>query len=431
MQGLQRHGTSRLSILAALIGAMFATPAVSETSNEALLRKLEEQARHIEAQRKDLAEQEARVKETLRQLREEQRRADALLDQLRGAGAPPPATAAAADGRPAQVAQARQEAVGQPPADAARPREVAQIFEQPGVLTPRGKLTLEPGLQFGYSSSSRVALTGVTVIPAIVVGLIDVREVKRETLTATLGARYGITNRFEIEAKVPYVYRHDSTLTRPLDVPSSADVLFETSTSHIGDIELTGRYQINEGGAEQPYYVGSLKFKSRTGLDPFETEKANVAEQGTSLVDKQLPTGSGFYSLQPGFTFLLPSDPAVIFGGLSYTYNFQRTNVEVDVLGTKRTIEKVKAGNAIGFNLGLGLALNEKSSISFGYDHSIIGKTTVSGVESNSQRIHLGTLLLGYSQRLSPNSSLNFSLGVGATRDAPDVQLSLRLPMTM
>jgi hypothetical protein len=37
---------------------------------------------------------------------------------------------------------------------------VAPLFEQPGVLTPRGKFVLEPSLQFGYSSSNRVVLVG-------------------------------------------------------------------------------------------------------------------------------------------------------------------------------------------------------------------------------------------------------------------------------
>ncbi|NCV15701.1 MAG: acetate kinase, partial [Betaproteobacteria bacterium] len=42
----------------------------------------------------------------------------------------------------------------------ARPPEVAPIFEQPGLLTPPGQYVVEPSLQFGYSSSNRVALVG-------------------------------------------------------------------------------------------------------------------------------------------------------------------------------------------------------------------------------------------------------------------------------
>ncbi|WP_348245947.1 hypothetical protein, partial [Salmonella enterica] len=69
---------------------------------------------------------------------------------------------------------------------------VAQIFEQPGVLTPRGKFVFEPGLQYGYSSSNRVSLVSYTVIPALHIVLIDVREVKRNTFTSNFTGRWGI-----------------------------------------------------------------------------------------------------------------------------------------------------------------------------------------------------------------------------------------------
>ena len=49
--------------------------------------------------------------------------------------------------------------VGKAPVPDNRPPEVAPIFEQPGVLTPRGRYVLEPSVQFGYSSSNRVALS--------------------------------------------------------------------------------------------------------------------------------------------------------------------------------------------------------------------------------------------------------------------------------
>jgi len=45
-------------------------------------------------------------------------------------------------------------------------------------------------------------------------------------------------------------------------------------------------------------------------------------------------------------------------------------------------------------------------------------------------RVQLGTLLLGYAYRLSPQRTLNVSVGAGLTRDTPDVTLTVRLPMT-
>ncbi len=45
-----------------------------------------------------------------------------------------------------------------------------------GVLTPKGRLTLEPSMGFTYSSVNRIAIEGFTILPALLVGIIDVVE---------------------------------------------------------------------------------------------------------------------------------------------------------------------------------------------------------------------------------------------------------------
>ncbi|HQV13263.1 MAG TPA: hypothetical protein PKW52_18130, partial [Nitrospira sp.] len=341
---------------------------------------------------------------------------------------------------PVQVAQESSQPVGQRPPEAKREdaAPVAQIFDQPGVLTPPGRVILEPSLQYSYASTNRVALVGYTIIPAITIGLIDVREVKRNTWTAALTARTGLTNRMEFEAKIPYVYRSDDSIGRPLATPSSNEEVFNATGRKIGDVELTGRYQLNDGGPNEPYYIASLRFKMRTGSDQFDFPSVYVPNSG--YLPKGLPTGSGFYSLQPGVTFLFPSDPVVFFGGINYQYSFGRSNLslrEEDLSTgsvTVRNVDSVRPGGVLGFNFGMGLALNDKSSFSVGYDHASVGRTqlTVDGVkQSGGVRVQLGTLMFGYAYRLSPTRSLNVSLGVGVTRDTPDVNLTVRMPFTL
>lgn len=345
-----------------------------------------------------------------------------------------PATPAALQEAPAPAGQA---AVGRAPGGDRRPPEVAPIFEQPGVLTPRGKYVLEPSMQFGYSSSNRVALVGYTIIPALLIGLIDVREVKRNTLTAALTGRTGITNRLEVEARIPYVYRSDATVSRELFTGTAVERVFDTSGKALGDVEVAARYQLNDGGADKSYYVAGLRFKSRTGRDPFSvvtdcTRRCigeNVTGTGLPL---DLPTGSGFYSLQPSLTWLFPSDPAVFFGSISYLHSFKRDNVSRLLRdGAREPLGTVEPGKIFGVNFGMGLALNEKASLSLGYDHSTIGRTRQNGVlVPGAVRMQIGTLLMGFSYRLSKERTLNVSVGAGLTRDTPDVSLAVRLPMT-
>jgi hypothetical protein len=70
-------------------------------------------------------------------------------------------------------------------------------------------------------------------------------------------------------------------------------------------------------------------------------------------------------------------------------------------------------------------------SLSLGYNQDSVEPTKIDGVKPpDAVRLQLGTMLVGFSYRLTPTSNLNFSLGVGVTRDAPDVTLSVRYPMS-
>ncbi|MGV8939965.1 MAG: acetate kinase [Lysobacter sp.] len=419
---------------------------------DSLQQQLDQQSQRLDTLRSQVVEQESSVAMLQRALDEER------LANARGrgtAGAPlvqqgsdqplilPPTGSTTAQALPTNQ-QNTPQPVGRAPEQSLRPPEVAQIFDQPGVLTPKGIFVLEPALQFGYSSSNRVALVGYTIIPAILIGLIDVRQVKTTTGTVALTGRYGLTNRLEIEAKVPYVYTSSDTVSREIFTGSAVDKVFNASGDGIGDVEATARFQLNRGGPDKPFYVGWLRYKSSTGKDPFEVVTdcvtrcvANATGTGLPL---ELPTGSGFKAIQPGITWLYPSDPVVFFGSFSYLHNFKRSNVFRTVLtGAPEefpqtvgdSIGDVEAGDIWGFNVGMGLALNEKAGISMGFDTSFVGKTKQNGADApGAVRVTLGTLLLGASYRYSDDYSLNVALGVGVTRDTPDVTLTVRLPIT-
>jgi len=418
-------GLSACAVLG-LIGQAQAADAddstASTTRMEQLKQQVAEQTRQLDALKRAMAQQEATLDELRRAVG-----AEALAAQRGGQAAP---------GSPAmQLAQSsdqRPEPVGQAPERDGRAPAVAPIFEQPGVLTPKGKFVFEPSLQYSYSSSNRIALVGYTIIPAILIGVIDVREVKRNTTTGTLTGRYGISNRFEFEARLPYTYRSDTSIGREVIQGAATDSVFNASGQGIGDVEVTGRYQLNDGGLDKPYYVASLRFKSRTGKDPFQVTTTTSITGLRDGVQTELPTGSGFYGLQPALTVLYPSDPAVFFGTVSYLHSFKRDHVVARTNEGDRDLGTIQPGGIIGFNFGMGLALNERSSFSIGYDHSSVGRTLQNGeAAADSVRVQLGTLLLGYSLRLDAQRSLNVSLGVGATRDTPDITLTMRVPFSL
>ena len=429
-----------------------AVQAQSVTSNEremqarlvALTQEMADQRTlldHLETFHEPYAEQRALLQALERQVAQQQ----VELDEVRGVTgwnklATMRGTGSGTLGEPTLTAQAQSQdaaPVGRAPATDGRPPEIAPLFEQPGVLTAKGRYVLEPSVQYGYSSSNRISLVGYTIIPALLIGVIDVKEVKRNTTTAALSARLGVTNRLELEMRVPYVYRSDMTVSGQVGTATSANDQNSANGIALGDIELGARYQLNNGEGGHPFYIGSLRLKSRTGTDPFSVVSLctiscrmdPAVQTGTPL---DLPTGSGFFSAQVGLTALYPSDPAVFFGSVTYLHSFSRDNVTRKILnGQDELLGTISPGDVFGFNFGMGLALNETASVSLGYDHSSVGITQQNGQDiPGSVRTQLGTLLLGYSYRFNPKTSLNVSVGAGLTRDTPDMSLTVRLPMT-
>lgn len=298
--------------------------------------------------------------------------------------------------------------------------EVSTIFEQKGVLTPKYSVTFEPSLQYSHSSTNRIALTGYVIVPAVTIGLIDLRDVDDDTFIAAIAARIGITNRLEFEIKVPYVYRRNSSGSAPLATPTEPTV-FNTTGHGFGDEEATLRYQVNQPAGPGAIYIASLRGKLRTGMDPFEvTYIDNVRGPGGEGIPDELPVGSGFYAVQPGITVVIPSDPAVIFGSLNYQWNVKRN---ISGLGT------VDPGDSLGVNFGMGIGLNENLSFSLGYDHTVIGSNTLDGQRlGNSKTTQVGSMLFGASYRLGNRTTMNVSLGIGATNSAPDIQITVKVP---
>jgi hypothetical protein len=294
--------------------------------------------------------------------------------------------------------------------------EIRTIDEQRGVLSPKGKVTIEPSLKYTLSTSNQVSIIGYSILPALVIGLIDVRSVDSNSITGAIALRYGLTDRVELEYKVPYLYRDDTTGSRDI-AGSNKEVVFNSTGHGLGDMEGSIRYQLNKPGGPGPFYVGGIRVKAKNGKDPFE-----VPIDNTTGLPEELPVGSGFWGVQPSVTVIYPSDPVVFFSSLNYLWNVERK-----VSGTK-----IDPGDSIGVNFGMGFALNEKTSMSIAYDQSAISSNKADGERlSNSKTTYVGSLIFGTSYKLGENTSLGISLGVGVTEAAPDLDLTLRVPFSL
>lgn len=222
---------------------------------------------------------------------------------------------------------------------------------------------------------------------------------------------------------IPALIRNDSIgLAQVRD--GSVSTGFTLRQRAVGDIEAALRWQLNAPvNPDVPILVASLRVKSDTGISPYSIpyDSFGIAEG--------LATGSGFWGIQPGITFLLPSDPAVIYGGISYLYQIPR-NINRALDST--LIGEVKPGGAISGNIGFGFALNPRFSFSLGYSHTYIlpTSTELDGTIQRSSSLQVGTLDLGMSYRINQRQSINLAFQFGVTQDAPNVAITLRLPFT-
>lgn len=329
---------------------------------------------------------------------------------------PPPAPVPKAPAIPA--AKPTPDPVGQKPPQP----EVADTRALPenvssgnGVLVGNGNFMWEASLSYSYNDNNRVFLDGYSFIPALVVGLIDIRQIKRHSFIGSVSTRYGLTDRWELEVKVPYVRRDDTQRSRPVSVGVSEDDVFEADGEGLGDVQVSTRYQLNEAG-HGVIYVANLVASFPTGKSPFEVEF--VQSTPGAVFPTELPTGSGYLSIQPGLSAIYPTDPGVFFGNFNYAYNDKTDDAETG---------EVDAGDGIGASFGLGVSLNARTSMSLSYSHKHVMESKINDEKIDGSELDIGQLIVGYSFRYTAQTNINMSLAVGVTDDAQDVRLNLRV----
>lgn len=424
-------------------------PAASASVDVDHLRRiLTQQGEQLDAQARQIEEQ-AKLLESYRQALDEHRtKLDAMQLQLvRGAGktvaqaegqteGEPQAQPAPAQGQgqaqPSQPAQSQpaesqqaapEDAATRPEAAEERPPEVTIIRDRGGVLTAEGKLFLEPEFEYTHQSENRFLFQGVEIVEAVLIGFIEATSATRNSWTAGLSARYGVTSRFEVGTRVPYVIREDRVTNEVLAIDERLGEI-RPNAADIGDIEVSAHYQINDGQEGWPFFIANARFKSDTGTGPFDVMRDDRG------IETELPTGSGFLGFEPSVTVIYPSDPAVLFANLGYSMNLAK---DVSQRIGDSFIGTVDPGDSISMSFGIGIGLNEMVSVSFGYEHSWVRGTTsqINGVSAISDDLQVGSLLFGISAAVADAVGVNLNVAAGLTESAPDVRISIRVPTSV
>ncbi|HEX7036334.1 MAG TPA: transporter [Pseudomonadales bacterium] len=312
---------------------------------------------------------------------------------------------------PATDSRARAEAAVAA-ADEAERREqqrlVRAAFEQTlidrgGLLLPPRTLELESGLSYISSSSDRIVIDGFTIFPVLVVGDIVNERLRSEIVQGTATARLGLPFDLQLETRVPFGYQHRQTVTAENEQTDLEDFA-------MGDVEVALSHQLLRGRDRLPDLLASLRWKSTTGDDPFSADAAD-----------RVSLGSGFESWSTSLTAVHVADPVVFFGGLSYTYN-----------ESKRTdAGRFVSGETWGGQLGMAIALNLDTSLSFAFDQQFTRSSRLDGDRIPGSSLSTGNFVVGASYSATPDVTLDFSLRVGVTEDSPDIQVSFGIPVRL
>ncbi len=318
-----------------------------------------------------------------------------------------------------------------------RPPEILALADSGGVLTPKGVLTIDPAITYSNSNVSQFSFRGVQILDAFLIGAIEANESDRDFVSASLAARYGVTDRLEVSVQVPGVYRNDDIVESTISGVTASTATEETTLEAfgLGDIDFGLQYQLNKPKGDWPFFVANVRARAPTGEGPFDVERDGTFDPTEST------TGSGFWTVQPSITVIKPTDPLVYFGNVSYLINMSTSPAAP--VANLQVAEKFDPGNSLGINFGAALGITEKVSASFSYQHFYIfpseqtstifalppgpGPLLESTAVSRTGDLQVGTLNFSLNNRLKRGSA-SLQVGIGVTDDAPDVAITFRRP---
>jgi hypothetical protein len=325
---------------------------------------------------------------------------------------------------------------GQSLADDSQPAQsVSNLYDEASGFFGGGKFSLETGLTYSRYDTRQLILNGFLALDSIFLGNINLDRIKADTWTLDLTGRYNFDNRWQFDLNVPVIYR-ESTYQSGGGNEGSAGVTTESSVKRdptIGDVNFGIAYKFLDESVNTPDAVLTLRVKAPTGKEPFGIKLVQDNANTNLFVPESLPTGNGVWSITPGISLVKTFDPAVLFGSLSYTHNFEDSFDDISSTVNQKTPGKVRIGDSFQIGAGIAFALNEKMSMSFSVSDLVQRKSKIREDGGDWQSVvssdaNAGYFNVGMTIAATDNLTIVPNLSIGMTDDAPDFTFSLKFP---
>ncbi|MCR6568751.1 putative pilus system protein FilC [Acinetobacter baumannii] len=300
-----------------------------------------------------------------------------------------------------QAANALQKKEG----DATQETNLQEVFtsnERQYSLIKKGVISSYYDLDYTYYRDTRIDLALADNSSQL--NRLRVEEDANHTLTNSFTFQYGVLDNLTLSATLPFV--------------AKSEIIRDTTTAGLGDISLGARWEpfpLKQGRLPLVLF-GSVSTK--TGDSPYE------------IGLDELSTGKGYYSVGVGASTRKYIDPVVLFASASANYGFKESGLN-QARGS-RTLTSFDPGISGGFSFGFAYSFNYDVSLTMSYQQSFnmdaeFQFNNGDSYKSPDQSSAMLSFALGV--RVSPETIVNGTVGIGLTEDAPDISLGLSFPL--
>ncbi|CRM69088.1 hypothetical protein IFR08_06985 [Pseudomonas fluorescens] len=318
--------------------------------------------------------------------------------------------------------------------DSAPAQSVSNLYNEASGFFGNGKFSVETGITYARYDARQLTLNGFLALDSIFLGNINLDRIKSDSWTLDLTGRYNVDNRWQFDLNVPVVYRESTYQSG--GAGNDATATSEASVTRdptIGDVNFGVAYKFLDETPTLPDAVVSVRVKAPTGKEPFGIKLVKQPNNDNLYLPESLPTGNGVWSVTPGISLVKTFDPAVLFGSLSYTHNFEDSFDDISSEVNQKVGGKVRLGDSFQFGVGVAFALNEKMSMSFSVSDLVQRKSKLKPDGGDWQSVvssdaNAGYFNVGMTIAASDNLTIVPNLAIGMTDDAPDFTFSLKFP---
>ncbi|HCW5098301.1 TPA: hypothetical protein OXO84_003596 [Acinetobacter baumannii] len=281
-------------------------------------------------------------------------------------------------------------------------QEVITSNERQYSLIKKGVISSYYDLDYTYYRDTRIDLALSDNSSQL--NRLRVEEDANHTLTNSFTLQYGVLDNLTLSATLPFV--------------AKSEIIRDTTTAGLGDISFGARWEpfpLKQGRLPLVLF-GSLSTK--TGDSPYE------------IGLDELSTGKGYYSVGVGASTRKYIDPVVLFASASANYGFKESGLN-QARGS-RTLTSFDPGISGGFSFGFAYSFNYDVSLTMSYQQSFNMDAEFqfeNGESYKSPDQSSAMLSFALGVRVSPETIVNGTVGIGLTEDAPDISLGLSFPL--